>query len=602
MNIKNEKRQNGIFHSGAIRRLWESAGERPWAELLDDWKWIMRYARRYRKRIVGYAVLGLLSASMSLLLSYVVKQLINVVVAGRYQTVPALAAILVGGLLLSPAVSAAALRLSATISVDVTNDIQADIFEKVLNADWSEVRKRPVGDLINRLNGDVKTVSANAVNWIPNLIINLYSFSLTLVLLWNIDRMMALISVLAAPILLLASRALMGEMKDRRRAVSELDSDMLSFETEALSNFDMIKSFGISDFFSGRFSVWHTEAREKNLSYNAVQLKAEIVMALVSGMVTLTALGYSILRLAQGRLLFGDMTFFLTKRSNIANRFQSVMSALPGILNSSVAAHRIRELTELETEPSDEKGFEALSEAVSGGVSVLLDHVSFSYDGTEEIYTDGSFEAHPGELVTILGSSGEGKTTLLRLILGLIAPDTGEVSLLTAQGARLPLSTDVRKLISYVPQDGFVISGTVAENLRMVRKDASDEAIVSALKAACAWDFVEKLPQGIHTRLGEKAQGISTGQAQRIAIARALLRNSPILMLDEATGALDMDTERRILKNISEIAPDKTCIVSTHRLGILEQSDRVYRVEGKKLTEVSPEEFLRAENSREERE
>lgn len=597
--MKKEKKQNRIFYSEALRSLRESDGDHLWAELLADWKWIMRYVRRHRKSVTGYTVLGLVSTSMSLLLSYVIKQLINVVVAGQYQAVPFLGVLLVCGLILNPAAGAAALRLSAAITIDVNNDIQAEVFEKVLDANWAEIRQRPVGDLINRLNSDVKTVSSNAVKWIPNLVINVYTFALTFVLLWRIDYVMALISLLSAPFLLLASRFLLGKLRSRRKAVNELDSDMISFETEAFSNFDMIKSFGISNFFSGRLSDWHVKARKKNLDYNAVQLKAEIFMALTSGLVTLVSLGYSLLRLAQGMLLFGDMTFFLTQRSNVSSRFQSIVSAAPGMLNSSVSAHRLRELTEVSTEPCDESAFQELSKAVSGGVSVILDHVSFSYDGVEEIYSGGSFAAHPSEIVTILGPSGEGKTTLLRLILGLITPDTGEVSLLTAQGEKLPVSADARKLIAYVPQGASVVSGTVADNMRMVKEDATDEEIISALKAACAWEFVEKLPDGIYARLGEKTQGLSAGQAQRIAIARALLRNSPILILDEATSALDAETERLVLKNILEMAPEKTCIVSTHRPSILAQSDRIYRVEDKQLTDVTVEEAIRMDYLRE---
>ena len=597
--MKKATKQNGIFYSEAFHSMRDRAGDHLWAELLADWKWILRHARRHRKSVVSYTVLGLLSTSMSLLLSYVIKQLINAVVAGQYQAVPFFGVLLVCGLILHPAISAAALRLSAIVTIDVNNDIQAEIFEKVLDANWMEIRQRQVGDLINRLNSDVKTVSSNAVKWIPNLIINVYTFVLTFVLLWRIDFVMALISLLAAPFLLAASRFLIEKLRSQRKAVSELDSDMISFETETFSNFDMIKSFGIADFFSGRLSNWHIKAKKKNLDYNAVQLKAEVIMSLTSGLVTLVALGYSLLRLAQGTLLFGDMTFFLTQRSNVSSRFQSIMSAVPGMLNGSVSAHRIRELAEMDTEPCNEDVFEELSHAVSGGVSVVLDHVSFSYDGEEEIYSGGSFAAHPGEIVTILGPSGEGKTTLLRLILGLITPDTGEVSLLTAQGEKLPVSADVRKLIAYVPQGASIVSGTVADNMRMVREDAGDEEIVTALKAACAWEFVEKLPAGIHTRLGEKSQGLSAGQAQRIAIARALLRNSPVLILDEATSALDAETERMVLKNILEIAPEKTCIVSTHRLSILAQSDRIYRVEDKQLTDVTMEETIRMDYPRE---
>lgn len=195
-------------------------------------------------------------------------------------------------------------------------------------------------------------------------------------------------------------------------------------------------------------------------------------------------------------------------------------------------------------------------------------------------------------IVTILGPSGEGKTTLLRMILGLISPDSGDVTLIASDGTELPVNADLRNLISYVPQGNTIIAGTGAENLRMVNEAATDEAIIAALKSACAWEFVKNLPDGIHTRLGSNAYGISVGQAQRISIARALLRNAPILLLDEATSALDPDTEASVLKQIVSMCPNKTCIVSTHRPSILPLSSRVYRVKEKTLVELNRRETM----------
>ena len=182
------------------------------------------------------------------------------------------------------------------------------------------------------------------------------------------------------------------------------------------------------------------------------------------------------------------------------------------------------------------------------------------------------------------------RTTMIRLILGLIRPQEGEAVIASSDGQTVPLNAETRHLFAYVPQGNTILAGTIAENLRIVKENASDEELIGALKLACAWEFVEKMPQTINTPLGERGRGLSEGQAQRIAIARAILRDAPILLLDEATSALDVTTERRVLKNIITQRPNKTCIVTTHRPSVLNLCKRVYRVVDTKVTELSEEE------------
>ena len=179
---------------------------------------------------------------------------------------------------------------------------------------------------------------------------------------------------------------------------------------------------------------------------------------------------------------------------------------------------------------------------------------------------------------------------MIRLILGLIRPETGQSLIRASNGQEVEMNADTRHLFAYVPQGNTILSGTIAENMRMVKEDATDEEIIEALKIACAWDFVEKMPDNINSNIGERGRGFSEGQAQRIAIARAVLRDSPILLLDEATSALDVTTERKVLRSIIQQRPNKTCIVTTHRPSVLNMCQRVYRVMETKVTELSEEE------------
>ena len=258
-------------------------------------------------------------------------------------------------------------------------------------------------------------------------------------------------------------------------------------------------------------------------------------------------------------------------------------------MSSSVSAHRIREIIDLPRERHIPESAEL--QALAGeGFQVCMDGVSFSYEEGDRVITDSAFRAAPGEIVALVGPSGEGKTTMIRLMLGLIRPEEGVTYLRAADGTTVEMNADSRYLFSYVPQGNTILSGTVAENMRMVKEDATDEEIEEALKIACAWDFIAKMPDTINCPVGPRGHGFSEGQAQRLAIARAVLRDAPVLLLDEATSALDVTTERQVLRNIIRQRPNKTCIVTTHRPTVLSMCDRVYRVLDTKVTELGREE------------
>lgn len=229
----------------------------------------------------------------------------------------------------------------------------------------------------------------------------------------------------------------------------------------------------------------------------------------------------------------------------------------------------------------------------SEGIGLNMQNLSYAYHNGTSVFANASMEAYPHEIVALVGPSGEGKTTMLRLILSLLTPQAG--SFHVCAGAQhehyIEMSPSTRKLFSYVPQGNTMFSGTIADNMRNVKPDATDEEIIEAMKLACAWDFVEKLPDGIYSEIKERGGGFSEGQAQRLSIARALLRKSPILLLDEATSALDVATERKVLRNIMQDTYPRTCIVTTHRPTVLNICTRVYAIRDKKCDVLNEEEI-----------
>ncbi len=582
---------NKLFKSDALQVLINKIYDGTFSEFLDDWKWIFSFSKKYRHIVVFYTFVGIFSSSLSLGAAYVSRTLINIIVGKQIDKIWLLLGSMIGMTVFSLVLSSVNSRIFTKISIYVNNDIQAKIFDNIIDARWKELSEYPSGDLLNRFNNDVGTISANAINWIPNLIINIYTFIVTFIVLFRTDHAMAWIAFLSAPFLLSMSRYIMRKMKEYRKRVLELNSKMMSFEVDTFYNFDMIKSFGIFGFYSKRLREWQKKFKDFSLDYNKFEIKSKILLTLVSTFVALVAFGYCLYRLWTGQIQYGDMTFFLQQRSSLSTRFNSLVGTIPGMLNSAVSAHRIRELIDLPRETHDPEGYEALQKIADKGISIKLDNVTFGYNkDNKNIYTNAGFEAKPGEIVAVLATSGGGKTTLMRLLLGMLDADIGSVTLSGADGTTLPINADLRKFFSYVPQGNTMLAGTIADNMRTVREDATDEQIIEALKTSCAWEFVSLLPEGINSSLGERGRGISEGQAQRISIARAVLRNSPILLLDEATSALDIETEERVLKNIIKQHPNKVIIISTHRPSALKLCQRIYRIADGTINETTARE------------
>lgn len=588
---------NKLLKVNSLQILIDKWCDGTFKDFFDDWKWIFSFSKKYKWIIVFYTVLGLLGSTLSLVSSWISKILINIIVDKQTQNLWVLIVTTVVSLIFSLVVGSILSRLGLKISIYVNNDIQSTIFSKIIDAEWKELNKYPNGDLLNRFGSDTSTVASNAIGWIPNLVISLYSFAATFWLLFKTDPNMAWIAIGSAPVLLLASRFIMRKMREYKKRVLEMNSQMMSFEVDTFYNFDMIKSFGVSGTTEKKLKWWQGKYKEYNLDYNKFEIKANIGVSLLQTAVSLIAFGYCLWRLWTGQIQYGDMTFFLQQRGALTSRFNSLVGTVPGMVSSAISAHRIRELVDLPKEKHSPESLETIEKKAKDGLTVKMDDVSFAYNEDKTVYEHGTFIAKPGEIVAVLGPSGEGKTTMLRLILGLIHPSDGSVTISDTDGNEVNMNADLRCMFSYVPQGNSIMAGTIAENMRLVKEDATDEEIIEALKTACAWDFLSLHPDGIYAKVGERGQGLSEGQAQRIAIARAVLRDAPIVLLDEATSALDNDTEKRVLENIIYSSPNKTCIVSTHRKSILRHCQRIYYIQEKqakefvmKPTEEIPEE------------
>lgn len=557
-------------------------------EVFDDWKWIFSYSRKYVKSILLYTVLGLLSTTFGVVSSVASKYVIDIITGYQMDKLGLLIAVMVGSTVFNVVFKNLTGRMAVKLNIDINNDIQRDIFDEIMDADWLALNKYANGDLLNRFNNDVKTVSSNAVSWLPTVIISVYNFVVTFFVILYYDKIMAVIALASAPLIVLSSRVILKKQREYGHKVREASSDLMAFETETFYNYDTIKSFGVSGYYGNKMRNWQQRYKDISLKYNLFSIKTNLWMTFLGTLVQYAAFGYCLFLLWTQAITFGTMTLFLQQRSNLSNAFNSVIGLVPSFLDSSVSAHRIRELLDLPKEAHIAES--AALDALSGdGFAVEMRGVDAAYAEGQHVVEASDFRACPGEIVALVGPSGEGKTTLIRLILGLMKPEEGDAVLRASDGKEVELNAETRHLLAYVPQGNTIFSGTIADNLRMAKTDATEAEIIGALKMACAWDFVSKMPGGIHSSLGERGRGLSEGQAQRIAIARAMLRDTPVLLLDEATSALDVATERKVLQNIMQARPNKTCIVTTHRPSVLTMCQRVYRVMDKQITELSTE-------------
>ena len=559
------------YKSGAFREMW------------NETKWLYSYAAKYKWLIVIYIVIGLFATGLALAASLVTKNLINEVLGGKISAAAVALYVFLG--LSGIAVSALNRRLSAKISLRVNNEIRADVFGKFISTTWEEVSAFHSGDLLNRINGDVSTVADSVIGWIPSVTIKSAQFIGAIAIICYYDAAMALLSLISIPAAALISSLLLRKMRSYGTKIREAGSELMSFFEESLQNIQTVKAFGLSQSLDGRLAQLQKIYYDTSLEYNALSVKVTSGMSVLGLFVSYLCMGWCIFRLFTGAIDIGTMVLFIQLSSYLSSSISSLISSVPTVISATVSAGRIISVFNLPREEEDESL--AAREIADFGEAPEIEFrdVSFGYKNGGKVFSEVNLTVAPGEFAAFVGPSGGGKTTLLRLLLGLVKPQSGKATL-SAKGKTTEISSATRRIFTYVPQEKAMFSGTVAEMLRLFSPEATDEEINAALKAACAYDFVAALPEGINTPLGERGAGFSEGQNQRLAIARAVLRKAPVLLLDEATSALDLETERRVLENITALCRGKTLIVMTHRESVLPLCDSVYRISGGKVEKV----------------
>lgn len=536
----------------------------------DIFLWLWRAWRGNRLQAVLNAVVGLLGVVVSLSSVWAVQHAIDVA-AHEVEGNIIIAVLLMGGLILSNfALNIASVWIRNILGIKAQNRMQQKLLDRMLRSKWNGKETHHSGDVLNRLETDVTNVVNFLTEIVPNSLSTLALFVGAFGYLFMMDWRLAIVIVIMIPIFILFSRVYVRQMRHLTSEVRTSDSKVQSILQETIQHRLLIKTLEGDSAAVDRLEDTQSVLRSNVVRRTKFSVFSYLVLNLGFSVGYLIAFTWAAVRLSGGTLTFGGMTAFLQLVNKIQNPARQLTHLAPQFVSVFTAAER---LMELEENPLEEQG-EPIELKAPCGVRFI--DVAFAYDDSENnVIEHLSYDFYPTSCTAILGETGAGKTTMVRMILALLQPNSGKVEIYNEKEHH-DLSPLLRTNFVYVPQGNTLMSGTIRDNLRLGKLDATDDEMAEALKRSCA-DFVFELPDGLDTKCTEQGGGLSEGQAQRISIARALLRNRSIMLFDEATSALDPDTERKLLQNILS-KRDKTIIFITHRPAVMEYCDQTIEI------------------------
>jgi ABC-type multidrug transport system fused ATPase/permease subunit len=537
-----------------------------------------------RLQAVLNATIGLLGVGLGLSSVWAMQRAIDIASGALdgslYVAVGVMAALILGEF----AVGISRVWVRNILGVKAQNRMQQRVLARLLRSEWRGREAMHSGDIINRLEQDVKTVVTFLTETLPSTLSTLAMFVGAFVYLFQMDTWLAITTVAILPVFILVSRVYIAYMRRYNRKVRDTDSLIQSLLTETMQHRMLVKTMEADEQMLGRLDNTQQTLRQWVRKRTAFSVASNFFLNLGFSIGFLVAFLWGALRLYAGTLTFGGMTAFLQLVNRIQGPARDLAKLVPAFVSVFTAAERLMELEDI---PEEQQGESCMLPAPCG---IRFEQVTFNYGapGQQPALRDFSVDFKPGTCTAVMGETGTGKTTLIRLLLALVKPQEGEISIYSSETSNTcPTSSTSQTSFSslsplhrcnfvYVPQGNTLLSGTLRENLQLGSPQATDHQMREALQMACA-DFVAELPDGLDTRFSEQGGGLSEGQAQRIAIARALLRPGSIMLLDEATSALDVETEKKVLENILS-DHRRTVIFVTHRHAVVNYCDQVVTI------------------------
>ena len=554
--------------------------------------WILKNSKGYKGKIFFISIFNMLLALVTTTLAVISKQIIDAAQNAaeartdviRTQEIHRIIffgilifVIIIGRLALRVYNQSLAIRVQAGLEMSM----RSKLFYQILMKKFESVNQFHSGELMNRLTSDIKIISDGITTIIPDLLYYITQFLGAFIVLIVFDWKFTLIFLASGLVISAVTLFFRSKLKNLHKEVQSTDGKVRSFYQEAIESMLVVKTFGIERCFRDKGDCLQQDNYRAKMKRRRVGILANTGFSFVFNAGYMIALVWCALQICFQTMTPGTLTAVIQLISQLQTPFVNVTKIVPQYYAITASAERIMEIEALdvdyiaETKMNVDQEYQKLKK-------IGFENIRFSY-GRECVLEEGTAVLDKGDFVAIRGISGIGKSTLLKMLLGVFKPQEGEISLYYEDGTKVPAGPKTRGLFSYVPQGNYLFSGTLRENVMMVNPEATEDEIETALQLSDIADFVKELPQGLDTVIGEKGLGISEGQAQRLAIARALLSNAPILLLDEATSALDADTEQRVLSNIKQLN-QKTCIIVTHKKAALEVCNREFIIEDKRIS------------------
>lgn len=546
-------------------------------------KWIFNVCRAQIPAVIFIIAFNVVQGVTSVLFANFSKNVIDgATVHGEMKYVVKYAVMLLGVVLLQLTINVVRNSIAERCKARLDVIFRSYILDRIMKKDYAAVTKYHTGELQNRLFNDVNVVTDGFTKILPNSVYFVTRLVSSLIYLIIIDKIFALVFVVGGLVVFATAQLFRKQLKALHKKVQETEGETRSFVQELVINLLAVKAFSVED----KMRENADELQEKNYKARIKRRNFSIVanagLGAVFNVGSVFAIFFGAYRILMGTMTYGTVTAMIQLVNQVQVPFASLSGVMPQYFSMIASAERIMELDNLADEVDLNSRDYDRNKIYSSLKSICFKDISFKYD-RDMILDDTSLSIAKGDFVAIMGISGIGKSTLLKLLLGVFNAQSGEIYIDCADG-RIPVDRHTRKLFTYVPQGNMLISGTIRDNLTFVNDDVTEQEIEDAVRISCAKQFIDELPMGIETVIGEKGLGLSEGQVQRLAIARSILSKAPVLLLDEATSALDEETEKQFLTNLREMS-NVTCIIVSHKKAALEICNKHIQINNGKIVE-----------------
>ncbi len=541
-------------------------------------KWILQNTKFCFLPVSILSAVNALFALISLTFAYLTKLIVDSAAAKEFDNVVTYGSVLVAVILVSFIFRLIFRNMDEKFRVKANLMLKSRFFENIITRKYSKITEFHTSDLQNRMFSDIFIISNGIMTLIPSLADILTTVLGAFIMLVMVDASFALIYLAAGIVILSGTLIYRNKIKKMHKNVQEKDSEVRSFVQEALINLLAVKVFNTKGNIQRKNKSLLEEYKKSHINRAFFMILTTSAVALIFEAGFVYALLWGAMGILAEKITYGTLAQVLQLTGKVQGPVAAVSSLTSELFRIIASVERLMEIEEIE---ADEKAFDC-SGLYDEITSVEFENVTFSYDN-ENVLENASFRIDKNTFVSLIGTSGIGKSTVLKLMLGVLKPQSGKI-LIRTPDKTVDVSNGVSGLFSYVPQGNLIFSGTIKENICFISENISEDKLNDAVCLACVDEFCENLPCGLDTVIGEKGTGLSEGQIQRIAIARAILSGNRIFLLDEATSALDAETERKLITNLKSIK-DITVIAVTHKQEALEVSDKVFKIEDKKVYE-----------------